>query len=175
VCREEIKEKYNTIIAEKKSEKKDTIQQNKNEGCIEPMNDLNELLSELQEIKDEQLQVKGYQEAIRTQLKELSKESEKLREIYEEDKPKYKKLQRSNKAESKKIRAIKDKVKRIEAMRKYRTTNLKDLKEFKNKITAMKARLSAIREARKLIKLQLGKIKLTKISQKLALEKRCKI
>jgi len=175
VCREEIKEKYNTIIAEKKSEKKDIIQQNKNEGCIEPMNDLNELLSELQEIKDEQLQVKGYQEAIRTQLKELSKESEKLREIYEEDKPKYKKLQRSNKAESKKIRAIKDKVKRIEAMRKYRTTNLKDLKEFKNKIIAMKARLSAIREARKLIRLQLGKIKLTKISQKLALEKRCKI
>ena len=175
-CREKVKERFAVKIADKRAEKEVLMEKCKKPAeCDEAENEFNRLTDEMDLIKEEQLQVKGYQTKIKETNKELSKESKELRKVYKEEKPKMNKLKLRNKGMMKKIRSMKDIPARKLALREYRGKELKEYKEFVDKIKTMKARLSEIKEQRKLIRLQLGKTVLKKISQMLALEKRCKI
>lgn len=173
-CRDQVKAEFKGKIQEVKDSKA-TLIESKKKNCDEFTKKIDQHQEDISLLKEEQLQVKEYMRQISDKMKALREESKGLNETYKELKPQINPKKYKVKMARKDIRAIKDKEARKVANKKFKETMVKDLKEFLNKIGSLKARLAGIKEERQLLKLQLGKAKLRKISQDLALEKRCKV
>ena len=126
-------------------------------------------------IQDEHLKLKETMKQITTRMKEWREESKKLKEAYAPLKLLMKKTKIAVAAERKTIMKLKDKDVRKERLKHFRETSLKEFKELVQKVKTTQARLSGIKEERKLLRIQLGKLKLKGISQQKALDKKCKL
>ena len=181
-CKEIVKAEYAKRIQEKKDEKPQLLQNYLQNYVPELHPKCEEILKKMEQREDaigliveEKLQVKEYMNELSERMKELKKENEELQKSYKTDKHRIVYFKHRIKSQRKDIMKIKDKVARKEAMSKFRETSVKEFKEFLNNFKTIRARLSGIKEERQLLRLELGKIKLKKISQDLALEKRCKV
>lgn len=155
-CKEAVKEKY----ADK--------------ACDAKQNDLVQQEESLALLKAEQQKVKDAMKEISERMKVWREESKKLSEEYTIKKSQMSKMKLKVTGERKRIMKLKDKAERKVLLKQFRETNLREFKALVQTVKAMRARLSGIKEDRRLLRLQLGKMKLKGISQEKALDKKCK-
>jgi len=155
-CKEAVKEKY------------------KDNACDLKQKDLELQEETLTLLKDEQQKIKDEMKAISDRLKGWKDEAMKLSKEYKIEKSAMTKMKNAVSGERKVIMKLKDKAVRKERLKVFRETKLKAFKAIVQQVKGMRARLSGIKEDRRLMKLQLGKLKLKGISQEKALDKKCK-
>ena len=155
-CKEAVKEKY----ADK--------------ACDTKQKDLKYQEDALALLKGEQQRVKEAMKEISDRMKVWREESKALTKEYKIEKSQMTKMKISVTGERKRIMKLKDKAERKVVLKAFRETKLKAFKAQVQVVKTMRARLSGIKEDRRLLRLQLGKLKLKGISQEKALDKKCK-
>jgi hypothetical protein len=144
------------------------------ESCEELLEILKTHEATMEDSKTTREELKDFLKDISETMKALRDENKELAKEYKELKPKVKPKQFRLKQKRKDIMAIRDPEQRKARMKIFKETDVKEVKAFIDQFKRIQARISGIREDRQLLKLQLGKVFLRRISQELALEKRCK-